>query len=249
MNSREYLKELVRESVMEALSESVNGADEALNESVERDIIVTEGAKLTPQGRRVLDDIEQILVENTEHLTAGQSLHRFLFGGSNAISQDRVNKIVSGVDKIFDVCHRTDLFTKTTRKNDKISYLAYLAVKGKFVYQFQLKFSVGSNKVVSASFTEKQIEAANFVIPVDAIKMAIKGCSSDYILEISNTTIKSGAIGRGFYQPNIINDKLLRAIANKYEGKCRFDENAGGVVFYNMERLTYSGTGSNGKLI
>lgn len=248
MNSREYLKELVRESVMEALSESVNDVD-AINESVERDIIVTEGAKLTPQGRRVLDDIEQILVENTEHLTAGQSLHRFLFGGSNAISQDRVNKIVSGVDKIFDVCHRTDLFTKTTRKNDKISYLAYLAVKGKFVYQFQLKFSVGSNKVVSASFTEKQIEAANFVIPVDAIKMAIKGCSSDYILEITNTTIKSGAIGRGFYQPNIINDKLLRAIANKYEGKCRFDENAGGVVFYNMERLTYSGTGSNGKLI
>lgn len=248
MSSREYLKQLVRESVMEALSESVNDVD-ALNESVERDIIVTEGAKLTPQGRRVLDDIEQILVENTEHLTAGQSLHRFLFGGSNAISQDRVNKIVSGVDKIFDVCHRTDLFSKTTKNNDKISYLAYLGVKGKFVYQFQLKFSVGSNKVVSASFTEKQIEAANFVIPTDAIKMAIKGCSSDYILEISNTTIKSYSVGRGFYQPNIMNDKLLRAIANKYEGKCRFDENAGGVVFYNMERLTYSGTGSNGNLI
>jgi hypothetical protein len=248
MNSREYLKELVRESVMEALSESVNGADEALNESVERDIIVTEGAKLTPQGRRVLDDIEQILVENTEHLTAGQTLHRYLFGGSSAISQDRVNKIVSGVDKIFDVCHRTDLFSKGPKK-DKVSYLGYLAVKGKFVYQFQLKFSVGSNKVVSASFTEKQIEAANFVIPTDAIKMAIKGCSSDYILEISNTTIKSYSVGRGFYQPNILNDKLLRAIANKYEVKCRFDENAGGVVFYNMERLTYSGTGSNGNLI
>ena len=239
MNSREYLKELVRESVMEALSESVSF--DAIDESVESDIIVTEGARLTPQGKKVLDEIKQILVENTDHLTAGQSLHRFLFGGSNAISQDRVNKIVAGVDKIFDVCHRTDLFSIRTANNDRISYLAYLAIKGKFVYQFQLKFSVGSNKVVSASFKERQIEAANFVIPTDAIKMAIKGCSSDYLLQVSNTTIKSASVGRGFYQPNILNDKLLRAIANKYEGKCRFDENAGGVVFYNMEKLTYSG--------
>lgn len=227
--TRSELKDIIKECMSE-LNESVEAVDEEVCYE-ECDLLVNEKAIfVSKQAKDLKDQIKDIIYENTTRLGGFDKLKSMLFGSSSGIKESEVAKVTAGIEKLFDVCHSTNVISFGV----DLWKVDYTAIKGKYMYNFTVNFARTSSKMASLTFNERILDNKSFNCkdPKPVIEFIIKNASKNDILLIKKSTIEALIVTQGKWEPGLKQDeKLYNAAVKKFPNGLRYDDVTGKLRF------------------
>ena len=233
-------KSELKDIIMECLQEKT--AEESVVEGFDMDFdaVYTESAELIPldeakvfiskQGKDIKEQIKTIVYENTTRLGGLDWIKGKLFSPAKGINPNEAEKVTAGLNKIFDCCAGTRVysFSKDMNKKD------YIAIKGNYLYFFTINFGRTKSGMAGLSFSERIIDNKSFnngsaLKPV--FEFVIKNMKPDFFCHVFKSGMEIYKIGTTAYEPNVIDNKLYEAVTKKFGNLCYYDDATGKLRF------------------
>jgi hypothetical protein len=226
--TKQELKELISEAVASELMKQQSLTEDNSIDFYDESVIF-ESKKtvfISSQGKQIKDKINDVVYENTTRLGGLDWIKSKLFGSNGFLNPDQINKVIKGLDSIFDSLHVSLPIMGATSFT---GYVFCIGTKGNYLYRFRITFTQASSKMARLSFNETIIDSKSFRSDKSAeiINFAIKNCSKEYGLTIDKSTISSGKILQGKFEPSTQNVKLYTALQKKFPNDIRYDDSTG----------------------